>query len=150
MEVKSAYFLRLFFTTRFTTIIFVLWVILVFYTNLFFPGPRPYTPYFTIGFIVIILLMIYIGPPKTIIIFDRYGIEFHISNSSQKSLWRFLESIEININPKMKKEQIVFREKNRSWKIKNLHYKDDSWNNLKEVVHQYAKEYNIKFESKIN
>ena len=145
MEVKSGYFLRLFFTTRFTTIIFILWILLFLYWNLFYPGPRLYTPYFIIIFIMVTVLMIYIGPPKTIVNFDREGIEFHLGNQSQKSLWRFLESIEININPKMKKEQIVFREKNRSWEIKNLHYKDDSWDNLKRVVHQYVKEHNIKF-----
>jgi hypothetical protein len=89
---------------------------------------------------------IYIGSSDRMVIFDKEGIEVRFGVFSQKSLWNSLEDIKYSINPTMKKEQIVFKEKERSWTLINLDYKEESWGKLKELIYNYADKYKIKID----
>jgi hypothetical protein len=148
LEKERGYFSRLLSDTRFLLLLFA--IIIISLIGIFITINSvifaPLFILFAILNVIFFIMGIYIGSSDRMVIFDKEGIEVRFGVFSQKSLWNSLEDIKYSINPTMKKEQIVFKEKERSWTLINLDYKEESWGKLKELIYNYADKYKIKID----
>ncbi len=150
LEIKSGYYSRLLTNKRLLFIItaLILVFLILIYNSLSYNMISP---------LIVILLIIsttllfgfalYIGSADRIVILNNEGIEIRFGALSQRSTWKSLEGIEFNLNPTMKKEQIVFREQERSWPIVNLDFKEEGWNELRALIYKYGEKNKITIKS---